>query len=75
MVEYSTIDNRRGTRDRDERADVIGQQMPLLDPALPWRGQLPEHFPPDVFSLAVKDGFAALRNEGNMIFAIPTGVR
>jgi hypothetical protein len=61
-------------RDRDQHVNMIGHQMPLLDPALFLLRKLTEYRPkilpqPDVQRLS-----SALRNENNVVVAVPLAV-
>jgi hypothetical protein len=53
---------------------VVGQQMPLLDPALSMFRKLAEHLPQMLAQLAVQNFAPKLRNEDDVVFALPLRV-
>jgi hypothetical protein len=61
-------------RDRDQHVNMIGHQMPLLDPALLLLGKLTEYLPKILPQLDVQRLSSALRNENNFVFAVPLAV-
>jgi hypothetical protein len=56
---------------RDHHVHVIRQKMTLLDPALLLLGQLPEHLPEMRPQLRIQRLSPALRNEHDVVFALP----
>ena len=60
--------------DRDHHVDMIGQQMPLLDPALSLLRQATEHFPQVPPYLPEYALLSVLRNENDMILTLPLRV-
>ena len=61
-------------RNRNQHVDVIGHQMPLLNPALLLRGQFSEHLAQMAPQLLVQRPAAALGDKHYVIFALPLGV-
>src|SRR5271166_2876459 len=56
---------------RQHHVNVVGQQMPLLDPALSVFRQLAEHLAQMLAQLAVQNFASKLRNENDVVFALP----
>ncbi len=61
-------------RNRQHHVNVVRQQMPLFDPAFSVFRKLAEHLPQMLAQLAVKNLATKLRDENDVIFALPLGV-
>ena len=66
--------NRILRRDRDQHMHVVPHQMPLLDPALFLRCKLLKHLAHILPQFRVERLSPALRNENNVVFALPPRV-
>jgi len=58
-------------RNRQHHVNVVGQQMSLFDPALSVFRKLAEHLPQVFAQLAVQALAPKLRNENDVVFALP----
>ena len=61
-------------RNRQHHVNVVGQQMPFFDPALSVFRKLAENLPQVFAQLAVQNLAPKLRNENDVIFALPLRV-
>lgn len=57
--------------DRDHHVNVTGRQKPFFDPAFILRRQLKKHFAQAAAKFDIKRLPPALRDEGDVIFAVP----
>lgn len=58
----------------EQHVDVVGHQVPFLDPALPLSGQLPENVTEFMAQLPVQDLAPILRDEDYVVLALPNAV-
>ena len=68
------LGNRVLRRDRNHHMDVVGHQMPFLDPALFLFGQSAEHLPEVAAQLRIQRLATAFGNEHDVVFALPFAV-
>jgi hypothetical protein len=61
-------------RDAQQHVHVIAQHVPLLDHAFALLGELVKHTPHVAPQLPVETATSTLRNEYDMVLALPTGV-
>jgi hypothetical protein len=61
-------------RNRNQHMDVIGHQMPFLDPAFATPRQIVKYGAKVLLDLPEDCPFAIFRNENHMIFALPCGM-
>ena len=59
---------------RDQHVHMIGQQMPLLNPAFLLPGQLSKHFPQMFSQLQIQRLATTLRDKHHMVFTLPLAV-